>query len=143
MPYIPVAVIEEGDSTPPVTIPPVAGYVALYDPSDSSTWTATGQAVTALADKSGNGNTLSVGSAVGEPMMAPASTGGRTAIPCRATAQWLSNASMSDISMSAFVVACMTYHGGSARIIFQPTNTGAFQFYIGATSLLTTDSSSV
>lgn len=126
-----------------VTTPPIAGYVAYYDPTDTSTWTGTGQAVSALTDKSGNGNTLSVGSAVGEPMMMPSATQTSLSIPCRATATWVSNASLSDISMTAFIVACATYYGGSARIMINPSASGGFQFYVSAAGLLTTDSAGV
>jgi hypothetical protein len=47
---------------------------------------------------------------------------------------------MSDISSSSFIVACMTYHGGAARLMLNPSTTAAFQFYVGSTGLLTTDS---
>jgi len=43
---------------PPPTGPPVAGYVAWYDPSDAGSITSSGGAVSQLDDKSGNGRHL-------------------------------------------------------------------------------------
>jgi hypothetical protein len=121
--------------------PPIlTNLAAWYDPSDLTAMTRTGQAVTALLDKSGNGMTLSVGSAVGEPLVAAQSVPQRLAIPHRAFATWSSNASLSDITMSAFIVACQTYSGAAARIFINPSTSGGFQWYIGAGGNLITDS---
>jgi hypothetical protein len=58
MPLIPVTLVQARQD-PAVTSPPIAGYAAHYDPSDSSTVTLTnGLIVTSVTDKSGGGFTL-------------------------------------------------------------------------------------
>ena len=130
-------------SSPPIILPPIAGYVGHFDPSDTNTLTLTGTTtVSAMADKSGNGNHMT---ATGTPLlMKPSSSSRRSMIWFIGTANYLrSNVSRSDATSAAFGVAYFPFRKNYPTFIGQWSGTGGLQAHGDATGLLSIYNSEV
>jgi len=87
----------------PASTPPIAGYTAWYDASDTSSITASGVAVSQWNDKSGNGYHLTQGTGSNQPTTGTRTINSLNAIDFDGTADYLSNTSF------AFNVNTMTW----------------------------------
>lgn len=87
--------------------PPVSGYTNWYDLSDYSTLTLTGQRITAVADKGSGAQNLT--ESVVPTLLIRTLPSNRTAafFAANTPTYLVSNADMSDMTSSAFVVACV------------------------------------
>lgn len=141
MPMMPVTLVQGSGSFTDPGPPPVAGYTSWYDPSDYTTVTKSGDAVSSIRDKGSGGFTLTPN--IGMPLCTPQGKPGRSAFYSNAGAFWSSNVDMTDISSSFFCVACNTFFGGAGRVLLGPTGNSGISFYPANTQQLNVDSSGV
>jgi hypothetical protein len=123
----------------PSAVPPVSGYIAWYDPSDTATLTRTGQIVTTWGDKSASGFNLTPASTFFHASVPVDSPRGLATIGFQqATLFSSTSVSRSDITSSAFVVT-MVPNIASGRMLCGASGSGGNEFYVSNSGRLTTD----
>lgn len=106
----------------------LTNLVGWWDASDAATLTLSGSAVTAWADKSGNGKTLAQGTSANQPAVVTAAQNGRNTVRFT-TNDLLTNASVTLTSHTLFVVMKATAAGVVVEHGVDSNSNPGFMFY--------------